>query len=77
MVEGRVRPAVRMLVSPAVDTRRTFRRGKSSRIVIMMTIQKSLREIWPLWPSLQILVFHLMSEVWEKSGVLGCYTHFG
>jgi len=45
MVEGRVRPAVRMLVSPAVDTRRTFRRGKSSRIVIMMTIQKSLREI--------------------------------
>jgi len=47
VIEGRVRPAVRMLVSPAVDTRRTFRGGggKSSRILIMRTFQKSLRKI--------------------------------
>jgi len=40
-------------------------------------VSKLLREIWPLRSTLQILVFHLMGEVWERSGGLGCYTQFG
>ena len=43
----------------------------------MRTFQRLLREIWPLRSFLQILVFHLMGEVWEKSGDLGSYIQFG